>query len=115
MHVVRGTIARSMKKKDKQKRDPSHRPPLNRESPFSSSSPSPELALVPRPQWIKDSQSDMSDDEADEIWHLSNKRMFGEGRHLSTSMPDVSSFCQETFLTHFSHIFRHFLTFDDIR
>ncbi len=92
MYVVRGEIARSMKKKDKQKRDPSHRPPLNRESPFSSPSSSPKFTLVPRPQWIKDAQSDMSDDEADEIWNLSNKRMFGEGKHLSTTMPDVSSF-----------------------
>jgi hypothetical protein len=34
----------------------------------------------------------MSDDEADEVWRQSNQRMFGEGRHLSPSMPDVSSF-----------------------
>ncbi len=92
IHVVRGEIARSMKKKAKQKRDPSHRPPLNRESPFSSPSSSPEFTLVPRPQWIKDAQPDMSDDEADEIWNQSNKRMFGEGKHLSTAMPAVSSF-----------------------
>jgi hypothetical protein len=92
MHVVRGHVARSMQKKERQRRDPSHRPPLNREFPFSSPSSSPELTLVPRPQWIKDAQSDMSDDEADEIWRLSNERMFEEGKHLSTSMPDVSSF-----------------------
>ena len=80
MYIVRGEIARSMRKKEKQKRDPSHRPPLNRESPFSSPSSSPEFALVPRPHWIKDSQADMSD----EIWSQSNKRIFGEGKHLST-------------------------------
>jgi hypothetical protein len=71
MYVVRGEIVRSMRKKEKQKRDPSHRPPLNRESSFSSPSSSPDFALVPRPQWIKDSQMDMSDDEADEIWNQS--------------------------------------------
>ena len=92
MHIIRGKIAQSMKNKEKQKRDPSHRPPVNRESPFSSPSSSPDLTLVPRPQWAKDAQSDMSDDEADEIWRSSNKRMFGEGKHLSTAMPDVSSF-----------------------
>jgi hypothetical protein len=36
MHVVRGLIGQSMKKREKQKRDPSHRTPFNRESPFSS-------------------------------------------------------------------------------
>jgi hypothetical protein len=40
----------------------------------------------------QDAQCDLSDDEADEIWNQSNKRMFGEGKHLSTVMPDVSSF-----------------------
>jgi hypothetical protein len=92
MHIVRGKMANAMKVKERQRRDPTHRPPLNRESLFSSASSSPDLKLVPRPQWIKDSQSDMSDEEADEIWRLSNARMFGEGKHLSTSMPNVSSF-----------------------
>ena len=95
MQIMRGKIAKSMQKKAKQTRDPSHRPPVNRASPFSSSSSdssSPKLTLVPRPQWVKDAQSDLSDDEADEIWHLSNKKMFGEGNHLYTTTPDVSSF-----------------------
>jgi hypothetical protein len=92
MHIIRGKIAKAMKVKERQRRDPTHRPPINRESPFSSASPSPDLKLVPRPQWIKDSQPDMSDDEADEIWSSSNERMFGEEKYLSASTPNVSSF-----------------------
>ncbi len=47
--------------------------------------------LVPRPQWIRDSQPDLSDDEADAVWEAGSGRLFGEARHLS-STPDVSSF-----------------------
>ena len=48
MHIVRGKIAKAMKVKERQRRDPTYRPPINRESPFSSASPSPDLKLVPR-------------------------------------------------------------------
>jgi hypothetical protein len=46
-----------------------------------SSSTQYSSTLVPRPQWIRDSQPDLSGSE----------RLFGEARHLS-STPDVSSF-----------------------
>ncbi len=71
--------------------------------PFSSTPPQPRISPLlsellpgfhfgPKTSMDKDSQTDMSDDEADEIWNQSNKRMFGEGKHLSTVMPYVSSF-----------------------
>jgi hypothetical protein len=56
-----------------------------------SSSTQYSSTLVPRPQWIRDSQPDLSDDEADAVWEAGSERLFGEARHLS-STPDVSSF-----------------------
>jgi hypothetical protein len=52
---------------------------------------------VPRPQWIRDAQPDLSDDEADAAWRQGNKKLYGEGIHL-TSHPDVSSFTGENTL-----------------
>ena len=91
MHVVRAYMARGMQKKQRQRRDPSFRLPINRLSPSSSSSSSPEVQLVPRPQWTQDSQPDLSDEEADAAWVLGNQRLLGEGIHLA-SPPNVSSF-----------------------
>jgi hypothetical protein len=50
-----------------------------------------QTSLVPRPQWMRDSQPELSDEEADAIWRRGTERLGGEGMHL-TSHPDVSSF-----------------------
>jgi hypothetical protein len=91
MHVVRGYVARGIEKRENKRRDSSYRPPLGRVTPSSSANSSPETILVPRPQWIRDAQPELSDDEADAAWRQGNKKLYGEGIHL-TSHPDVSSF-----------------------
>jgi transposase InsO family protein len=40
---------------------------------------------------MKEVEPNLSDEEADSLWRVSNKRLFGEGQHLY-SHPDVSSF-----------------------
>jgi hypothetical protein len=91
MHVVRGYVTRSLEKREKKRSDSSYRPPLGRNTPSSSTNSSPETILVPRPQWIREAQPDLSDDEADAAWRRGNDKLYGKGIHL-TSHPDVSSF-----------------------
>jgi hypothetical protein len=88
----RQTIARGLMARNERNRHMSLQSSIEEGSSVSTTVPSlPRPALVPRPQWIRDSQSDLSDDEADAIWEAGSERLFGEARHLS-STPDVSLF-----------------------
>jgi hypothetical protein len=70
MHQVRGAITKAMLKQSQAARA---------------------LPLAPRPQWMRDEQPDLSDDEADATWRIGTQRLFGEVQHLF-SHPDASSF-----------------------
>jgi hypothetical protein len=88
----RQTIARGLMARNERNRHMSLQSSIEEGSSVSTTAPSRSSpALVPRPQWIRDSQPDLSDDEADAIWEAGSERLFGEARHLS-STPDVSSF-----------------------
>jgi hypothetical protein len=68
MHVVRNAIARSLDARNRHERYAPYERTFNLDlsSPSSGSSPEPEL--VSRPQWMRDAQPDLSDEEADAIW-----------------------------------------------
>ncbi len=83
-------MAKALEKQRKKKQVISAVPAFDRNSSSSVGRPIP-TRLVPRPQWMKDAQPELSDEEADAIWRRGTKRLDAEGMHL-TSHPDVSSF-----------------------
>jgi hypothetical protein len=91
MHQVRGCIARGMQNQQRRRELDSSFRPVPFDSRSSSASSSPEPDLVPRAQWMKEAEPNLSGEEADSLWRVSNTRLFGEGQHLY-SHPNVSSF-----------------------
>jgi hypothetical protein len=91
MHLVRGNIARGHDSRERHQRYAPYERTFDRDlsSPSSGSSPEPEL--VPRTQWMRDAQPDLSDEEADAIWRAGSSRLLGEAAHLSSG-PNPSSF-----------------------
>ena len=67
MHQVRGCIARGMQNQQRQRQLDSSFRPVPFESLSSSDSSSPEPDLVPRASWMKETEPNLSDEEADSL------------------------------------------------
>ena len=57
----------------------------------------------------------LSFEELDEKMQSWGRKKFGDRYARDLWRNELLELCQETFFRHFSHIFRHFLTFDDIQ
>jgi hypothetical protein len=90
--LSRQSMARGLLNTERKKRLALGPPPREASSTSTTGMPDPSrTVLVARLQGIRDSQPDLSNDEADAAWETGSEHLFGEARHLS-SVPDVSSF-----------------------
>jgi hypothetical protein len=91
MRIVRDAIARSIDACNRHERCAPYERTFNLDLSSPSSGSSPESELVSRPQWMRDAQPDLSDEEADAIWIAGSHQLLGEAAHLSSG-PNPSSF-----------------------